>query len=116
MPLSRAVPVLTVDDLRAAVATYRAVVGVDVLMDHGWIVTLGSADSGAQFSLMEADLTAPVTPSASLQVEDVDVAHAAAVAAGLEIVHGPTDEEWGVRRFFLRDAAGNVVNVLAHAA
>ncbi len=116
MTLSRAVPILTVGDLRAAVACYRAVLGVDVLMDHGWIVTLGSAGGGAQFSLMEADETAPVTPTASLQVDDVDRAHGEAVRAGLQIVHPLTDEPWGVRRFFLRDASGNVVNVLAHAA
>ena len=114
MTLSRAVPVLTVADLRDAVETYRAVLGVEVLMDHGWIVTLGSPGNPAQFSLMTADETAPVTPAASLQVDDVDTAHAEAVAAGLEIVHPVTDEPWGVRRFFLRDASGNVVNVLAH--
>lgn len=115
MPLSRAVPILTVSDLRAAVQTYRAVLGVEVLMDHGWIVTLGSSGGPAQFSLMEEDATAPVTPSASLQVDDVDAAHAEAVAAGLEIVHPVTDEPWGVRRFFFRDGSGNVVNVLSHA-
>jgi len=116
MSLLRAVPVLTVGDLRAAVASYRAVLGVEVLMDHGWIVTLGASGGGAQLSLMEDDETAPVTPAASLQVEDVDGAHAEAVAAGLEIVHPVTDEPWGVRRFFFRDPSGNVVNVLAHDA
>lgn len=115
MSLSRAVPILTVSDLRAAVETYRAVLGVEVLMDHGWIVTLGSPGSPAQLSLMEHDATAPLTPGASLQVDDLDAAHAEAVAAGLEIVHPVTDEPWGVRRFFFRDGSGNVVNVLAHA-
>ncbi|MDO9408359.1 VOC family protein [Patulibacter sp.] len=114
MPLSRAVPILTVADLRAAVETYRSVLGVEVLMDHGWIVTLGTPGGSAQISLMTTDETAPVTPTASLQVDDVDAAHEQAVAAGLEIVHPLTDEPWGVRRFFLRDAAGNVVNVLSH--
>jgi uncharacterized glyoxalase superfamily protein PhnB len=112
--LSRAVPILTVEDLRAAVESYRRVLGVEVLMDHGWIVTLGSPPGPAQLSLMEADATAPETPTASLQVEDVDRSYAEAVAAGLEIVHDLVDEPWGVRRFFFRDAAGNVVNVLAH--
>jgi hypothetical protein len=36
------------------------------------------------------------------------------VDAHLEIVYEITNEEWGVRRFFFRDAGGNVVNVLAH--
>jgi uncharacterized glyoxalase superfamily protein PhnB len=29
-------------------------------------------------------------------------------------VHPLTDESWGVRRFFVRDPEGNVVNVLSH--
>lgn len=115
MKLARAVPIVTVDDLPAAVDAYRSVLGLDVRMDLGWIVTLGSADgTGAQFSLMTRDLTAPVNPSMSLEVADVDAAYAAAVESGLEIVHPLTDEAWGVRRFFFRDRAGTVVNVLAH--
>ncbi|MGV9794927.1 VOC family protein [Gordonia sp. NPDC003422] len=113
MKLSRAVPILTVDDIAAATTAYRQTLGLEVLMDHGWIVTLGSGDV-AQFSLMTEDATASCNPVASLQVEDVDAAHAAAEAAGLEIVHALSDEEWGVRRFFFRDPAGNVVNVLKH--
>lgn len=114
MEISRAVPILTVEDLRSSVASYLAVFGCDVLMDHGWIVTLGSP-SGAQFSLIEADQTAPINPTASIDVADVDAAHGAAVEAGLEIVHPLTDEEWGVRRFFFRDSNGNVINVLTHS-
>jgi predicted enzyme related to lactoylglutathione lyase len=49
-----------------------------------------------------------------VEVDDVDGAHAAAVSAGLRIVHPLTDEEWGVRRFFFEDPSGNVVNVLSH--
>ena len=56
----------------------------------------------------------PVNPAASLEVEDLDAALAGARAAGLEILYGPADEEWGVRRFFYRDHDGNVVNVLTH--
>ena len=50
-----------------------------------------------------------------VDVEDVDVAHERALEMGLEIVHPITDEPWGVRRFFVRDEGGNVVNVLSHS-
>ncbi|GAA4229201.1 putative glyoxalase superfamily protein PhnB [Streptosporangium album] len=30
------------------------------------------------------------------------------------VVHPLQDEEWGVRRFFVRDPNGRVVNVLGH--
>lgn len=112
MELQRAVPILTVPDVRAAVEEYRSLLGLEVLMDHGWIATLGSS-GGAQFSVMSHDLTAPCNPTMSLQVPDVDAAYARVREAGAEIVHPLQDEEWGVRRFFFR-AGGDVVNVLAH--
>jgi uncharacterized glyoxalase superfamily protein PhnB len=44
----------------------------------------------------------------------VDAAHAEAVQAGHEVIYGPVDEPWGVRRFFVRDPHGVVISVLAH--
>lgn len=44
----------------------------------------------------------------------VDAAHAEAVRRGLRIVYPLTDEPWGVRRFFVEDPGGTIVNVLAH--
>jgi uncharacterized glyoxalase superfamily protein PhnB len=63
---------------------------------------------------MTRDATAPVVPAVSVQVDDVDAAYAAALREGTEIVHPLTDEPWGVRRFFVRDPDGHVVNVLSH--
>jgi uncharacterized glyoxalase superfamily protein PhnB len=114
MTVGRIVPVLTVTDLPTAIEHYRAALGLDVVMDHGWIATLADADRRHQLSLMTRDATAAVNPAVSIEVDDVDAAHREALAAGLEIVHPLTDEPWGVRRFFVVDAAGNVVNVLSH--
>ena len=63
---------------------------------------------------MGPDATAPEHPDVSIEVDDVDEVHARAVAAGLEIVHPLTTEEWGLRRFFVRDPSGAVVNVTQH--
>jgi catechol 2,3-dioxygenase-like lactoylglutathione lyase family enzyme len=115
MTARRAMPLLTVADIDAAKEAYAAVTGMEVVMDHGWIVTLAApADQSIQVSLITADPTGPANPAASIEVEDVDAAHASAVAAGLEILYPLSDEEWGVRRFFIRDADGNVVNILSH--
>jgi len=40
--------------------------------------------------------------------------YARAREQGLEIVYPLTDEPWGVRRFFVRDPNGIVVNVMMH--
>jgi catechol 2,3-dioxygenase-like lactoylglutathione lyase family enzyme len=114
MTVHRVMPILTVSELDEAVVTYKRLLGLREVMNHGWIVTLADDQLRHQVSLMTNDATAPVNPNVSIEVDDVDAAYEAAVAAGLQIVHPLSDEEWGVRRFFFADAAGNVVNVLSH--
>jgi catechol 2,3-dioxygenase-like lactoylglutathione lyase family enzyme len=114
MTVRRVVPVLTVSNIEAARDAYVRVLALREVMNLGWIVTLADDDHRHQVSLMTRDATAPTNPSVSIEVDDVDVAYRAAVDAGLDIVHPLSDEEWGVRRFFFADAAGNVINVLSH--
>ncbi|MFF5627057.1 VOC family protein [Microbacterium sp. NPDC012755] len=113
MDVHRIVPNLTVTDLPRAVAEHTAALGLRVLMDHGWIVTLGD-DEGHQLSLIARDATASVAPDVSVFVDDVRAALARVESAGLEIVHPLTDEPWGVTRFFYRGSDGRVVNVGMH--
>ncbi|PFG29795.1 VOC family protein [Paramicrobacterium agarici] len=113
MDLIRAVPILTVANLDEAIERHSRLLGLDVIMNHGWVAFLGAAD-GPHFGLMTADATAPENPVMSLEVADVDAAYASARETGIEIVHPLQNEEWGVRRFFFRDADGTVVNVLSH--
>ncbi|MCP2256593.1 Glyoxalase-like domain-containing protein [Streptoalloteichus tenebrarius] len=94
---------------------FYGLLGFEEVMNHGWIMTLGSASTpAAQVSVMTEDRTAPVVPDLSVEVDDVDAAYEAMLQRGAEIIHPLTDEEWGVRRFFVRDPNGRVVNVLAH--
>jgi uncharacterized glyoxalase superfamily protein PhnB len=44
----------------------------------------------------------------------VDTVHARAVEQGYEIAYPLRDEEWGVRRFMLREPGGTMVNVVSH--
>ena len=83
-------------------------------MDMGWIVTVASPTSDtAQINLMTPENPAPPS-DISVEVGDVDAVHAEAVRRGLRIVYPLTDEPWGVRRFFVEDPDGTVVNVLRH--
>ncbi|MFC1402189.1 MULTISPECIES: VOC family protein [Streptacidiphilus] len=94
---------------------FYGMLGFEEVMNHGWIMTLASPSApAAQISVMAEDLTAPVAPDLSIEVDDVDAAYAVVRASGAEIVHPLQDEEWGVRRFFVRDPNGRVVNVLGH--
>jgi predicted enzyme related to lactoylglutathione lyase len=117
MTVKRIVPDLECHSIAEQTAFYVDVLGLEVVMDLGWIVTLATPGRPqVQISLMTEDATAPVVPVASIEVDDVETAYRQAVARGAEIVHPLTDEPWGVRRFFVRDPEGKVVNILQHAA
>ena len=51
-------------------------------------------------------------PVISIGVDDLDATETAVPEAGAEIVYGPKTEDWGIRRFFFRDTAGNLVNIV----
>ncbi|WP_019629954.1 VOC family protein [Actinomadura atramentaria] len=114
MTVRRIVPDIRTDDMAAA-SDFYAAIGLEVVMDHGWVVTLASpSNPTAQLTLQGADAHAAVHPDVSIEVEDVDAVYRAMLARGAEIVHDLRDEEWGVRRFFVRDPAGAIVNVVGH--
>ncbi len=114
MKVRRIVPDLH-GDPSASRGFYEEVIGLELGMDMGWIATWGSpSNETAQLTVMSEDATARVSPDVSIEVEDVDAVHARAVERGYEIVHPVTDEPWGVRRFFVRDPNGAVVNVMQH--
>ncbi|MFC8779173.1 VOC family protein [Streptomyces nigra] len=110
----RVMPIIRSEAL-AESRDFYGLLGFEEVMNHGWIMTLASPSTpAAQISVMTSDKTAPVTPDASIEVDDVDAAYAAMRESGAEIVHPLQDEEWGVRRFFVRDPNGRVINVLSH--
>jgi catechol 2,3-dioxygenase-like lactoylglutathione lyase family enzyme len=94
---------------------YEDVIGLELVMNMGWLATWGSkSNETAQLTVMSRDATALVAPDVSIEVEDVDSVHERAAEQGFEIVHPLTDEPWGVRRFFVRDPNGAVINVMQH--
>jgi catechol 2,3-dioxygenase-like lactoylglutathione lyase family enzyme len=54
-------------------------------------------------------------PDFSIEVDDFEAVLARARAMGSPIEYGPQDEPWGVRRFYVRDPFGRLINILAHA-
>jgi uncharacterized glyoxalase superfamily protein PhnB len=114
MGIRRAVPDITTADPAVSSAFYR-LLGFREEMNLGWVVNLVSpSNPTAQVILITRDASASVNPDLSVEVDDVDAVYAAVRATGAEIVHPITDEEWGVRRFFVRDPGGKVVNVVGH--
>jgi uncharacterized glyoxalase superfamily protein PhnB len=91
------------------------VIGLDGGEGLDWILFFGTDQREVQLSVMNLDIKAGIHPDVSIEVDDVDAVHARAVAARADIVYPLTDEEWGLRRFFVRDPNGAVINVTQHA-
>ena len=94
---------------------YEDVIGLETAMDLGWVVTYAApGNPTAQVTIVREEASAAVQPDISIEVDDVDVVYSAAKARGYEILHPLTLEPWGVRRFFVRDPTGKIVNVVTH--
>ena len=110
---SRAVPNIRSDRPAETREFFADLLGFDVAMDLGWVVTLASpANPSVQVNVISND--DPSAPGISVEVPDVDAVHAAAVEKGYKIAYSLRDEEWGVRRFMLREPSGTLVNVVSH--
>jgi uncharacterized glyoxalase superfamily protein PhnB len=109
----RAVPNIKTEQAAETREFFVDLLGFDVVMDLGWVVTLASpSNPSVQVQIMTND--DPSAPGISVEVADVDEVHARAVERGYEIFYPLRDEDWGVRRFMLREPSGTVVNVLSH--
>ncbi len=117
MAVRRIVPDIEAQDPSEARAFYGEVLGLNLLMDLGFIATWGHSDQpGTQISFASEGGSGTPVPALSIEVDDLDACLERARKAGFEIVYGPVDEPWGVRRFFARDPFGQIVNILSHKA
>ncbi|RNJ44735.1 glyoxalase [Mesorhizobium erdmanii] len=115
MKVRRIVANIETQDAAAARRFYHDVLGLDLLMDQGWIATYGSEEQmQVQVSFMAQGGSGTPVPDLSIEVDDVEAAFQGMKAAGFAIEYGPADEPWGVRRFYVRDPLGRLVNILSH--
>jgi predicted enzyme related to lactoylglutathione lyase len=117
MSVRRIVPNINSPGPQASRPFYEEVLGLQTAMDMGWIVTFASpSNPTAQLSIVASATRDEPHADVSIEVADVDACHAAAQLRGYSIVYPLTDEPWGVRRFFVRDPNGAVINVVSHKA
>lgn len=113
--------VLTVADLDRSLALYTEAFGLEFHVDdhHGadlWTSGRHAATSwtdGAfmHFALYETkDGSRTTAAQIAFRVDDIETAHARAVAAGAEVVHDPVAQPWGVSARY-RDPDGNIVEL-----
>ena len=115
MKVKRIVSNVAAADVNKASAFYKDLLGLKVLMDLGWIRTYGSsAKMTLQMSVMSEGGSGTPVPDMSIEVDDIEEALRKARKAGIAIEYGPATEPWGVRRFYVRDPFGKLVNILQH--
>lgn len=115
MQVKRIIANITAPEPSAADEFYRQLLGLDLAMDHGWIRTYaGAATMTVQISVASEGGSGTPVPDLSIEVDDLDEALRRVQRAGIPLVYGPVSEPWGVRRFYVRDPLGKLVNLLQH--
>lgn len=115
LKVKRIVANVAVQKVSAAKKFYEGILGLDLQMDLGWIATYGSnTKMNVQISFATEGGSGTDVPDLSIEVDDVDEAYRLMKKARFPIVYELTDEPWGVRRFYVRDPFGKLVNILAH--
>ena len=115
MTVLRIVANIATASVPAVQSFYADMFGLAVVMNMGWIVTLASGQrADVQISIAAEGGSGTPVPDLSIEVDDVDAVYARARKIGHDIVYDLTDEPWGVRRFYVRDPAGKLLNILSH--
>ncbi len=115
MKVKRIMSNTATSDLDKAQAFYGGILGLELLMDHGWFQTYGSdAKMMVQVSFGSEGGSGTPVPDLSIEVDDIEAAIARFKAASVPFEYGPASEPWGVRRFYVRDPFGKLINILQH--
>lgn len=94
---------------------YHGILGLDLAMDHGWIRTYaGAGQMQVQVSFASEGGSGTPVPDLSIEVDDLDEALRRVQLRHIPLEYGPVSEPWGVRRFYVRDPLGKLVNILQH--
>jgi len=115
MAVIRIVANIAANQLDAAKAFYGDALGMNIVMNLGWIMTFAAEGSMApQISVASEGGSGMPVPDLSIEVDDLSDVHRRMHAGGFTIEYGPATEPWGVMRFYVRDPFGRLINVLEH--
>ena len=115
MTVKRIVANIAAEDLDRAKKFYADILGLEVAMDLGWILTFAADGAAApQISIAKEGGSGTPVPDISIEVDNFTEVHQRVLAAGFRVEYGPRTEPWGLTRFYVRDPFGRLVNILAH--
>lgn len=113
--VKRIVANIATSDIQKAKTFYADILGLDILMDHGWITTYGTNQPmDVQLSFATQGGSGTLVPDLSIEVDNLEEVLDKCRISNLPVEYGPTNEPWGVRRFYVRDPFGKLINILSH--
>ena len=96
MTVKRIVTNIASDRLEGARGFYGAILGLEIVMDFGWIMTFaGEGRSAPQISIASEGGSGTAVPDLSIEVDNLDEIYQRVLAAGLAVEYGPVNEPWG---------------------
>jgi catechol 2,3-dioxygenase-like lactoylglutathione lyase family enzyme len=113
MDIRRIVTNISSEKMEESKEFYTDFLGLNIVMD----LTFASASNpAAQITIVkkvkpnvaDSDITIFV------EVNDIDNLYARAIALDYKIAYPITNESWGVRRFFVKDPNGVIINLMCH--
>ena len=115
MTVKRIVANIECPQPESAMTFYGDILGMKIVMDHGWIVTFATGERMTpQVSFASEGGSGTPVPDLSIEVDNLDDVLDRMSKAGIAIEYGPASEPWGVRRVYVRDPFGRLVNILTH--
>ncbi|HWK75302.1 MAG TPA: VOC family protein [Povalibacter sp.] len=115
MKIKRIMANVATPQVEKARAFYQDVLGLDLVMDHGWIRTYATdSRMTVQVSFASEGGSGTSVPDLSIEVDDLEAALEKIRKARIPLEYGPASEPWGVRRFYVRDPFGKLINILQH--
>jgi len=98
MAVKRIVANIGASNIEAANSFYGGVLGMDVVMDLGWIVTFAAdAPSTPQVSVATEGGSGTAVPDLSIEVDNLDDVYRNVRRGGVAVEYGPASEPWGAR-------------------
>ena len=115
MGVQRIVANIATNDTAAAKRFYQDILELDVAMDMGWITTYTSAHSQTcQLSVATEGGSGTSVPDLSIEVDNIEQVYHRMQESEFDILYSLIKEPWGVRRFYVQDPFGKVINILQH--
>lgn len=114
-------PVLGVRDVRAAARFFGELLELRTTFDSDWYVSLATRSAPVfQLAVVRFDHDSvpighralPAGVLVTVEMDDVDIVHARALAKGVEILRSLRDEPWGQRHFIAAGPDGAMLDVV----